>query len=178
LSQTLAPVSFVSQADGRLLLQGTRALNPQFPPYSYRIRPADLPQGMYIKSIRGIDGDMYSPDSSRDLNLTVTVGNDAGTLEGIVKDAKGLKVQLGSVVLIPDEPNSNLRIATAATTSTGAFKLQAAPGAYHLYSWHELIGAPYLNPEFMMKIKDKGIAVNIPSNGRVTMDVTALNDSR
>jgi hypothetical protein len=173
LNQALAPVSFVSQADGMFLMQGTRALNPQFPPYSYLIRPADLSPGMYVKSIRGIDGDMYSPDSSRDLSLTVTVGHDAGTLAGIAKDAKGGIVPLGVVVLIPDEPNANLRIATAMTTSTGAFKLQAAPGAYHLFAWHELIGAPYLNPEFIMKIAEKGIAVRITANGHATMDVTA-----
>jgi hypothetical protein len=101
------------------------------------------------------------------------VGHDAGTLAGIAKDAKGGIVPLGVVVLIPDEPNANLRIATATTTSTGAFKLQAAPGAYHLFAWHELIGAPYLNPEFMLKIAEKGIPVRVTANGHATMDVTA-----
>jgi len=173
LSVALAPVSFVSQADGGLLLQGTRALNPTTPPYAYRIRPADLPPGMYVKTIRGIDGDMYIPGTDRDLNLTVTVGTDAGTLEGIAKDLKGAKIPLGVVVLIPDEPNSSLRIATSTTASSGAFKLNAAPGAYHLFAWHEMIGAPYINTEYMSKILDKGVALRIPPNGRVTMDVTA-----
>ena len=34
------------------------------------------------------------------------------------------------------------------------------------------MGAPYLNPEFMMKMAEKGIAVRITANGRATMDVT------
>jgi hypothetical protein len=173
LSAALAPVAFVSQADGTFLLQGTRALNPSSPPYSYRIRTADLPAGMYVKAIRGIDGDMYTPGTDRELSLTVAVGTDAGTVEGIAKDLKGAKIPLGVVVLIPDEPNASLRIATATTASNGTFKLQAAPGAYHLFAWHEMLGAPYLNTEFMSKISDKGIAVRITPNGRVTMDVTA-----
>jgi len=35
------------------------------------------------------------------------------------------------------------------------------------------MGAPYLNPEFMMKMAEKGIAVRITANGRATVDVTA-----
>jgi hypothetical protein len=170
------PTSIVSQADGTFALTGTRALNPAIPPYTYRIRPFDLPQGMYVKAIRGIDGDMYTPGSVRDLNLTVVVGNDAGTVEGVVKDSKGAKVPLGGVVLIPDEPSAALRIATATTASNGAFKLQAAPGGYHLYAWGELIGAPYLNTDYMSKISDKGTAVRIAANGHATMDVTVIEN--
>jgi hypothetical protein len=175
LNQSISPpTAIVSGTDGTFSLVGTRALNPSIPPYAFRIRPGDLPPGMYIKAIRGIDGDIYKPVQGQDLNLTVLVGSDAGTLEGVVKNPKGAKVPLGIAVLIPDEPNADLRVASATSNSTGTFKIQAAPGAYRLFAWYELIGAPYLNAEFMAKIADKGIAVRIAPNGHATMDVTAL----
>src|SRR5262249_349821 len=126
------------------------------------------------KTIRGIDGDTIDPAASRDVNLTVVMGNDAGILEGVLKDSKGATVPLGVVVLMPDEPNAFLRIATAITNSSGAFKLNAAPGSYHGYGWTELIGAPYLDADYLKKISEKGIAVRIDPNGRSRMDLTPL----
>jgi hypothetical protein len=175
-SPLLSSPAIVSQADGTFAVQGSRPINPQYPPYVYRIRPADLPSGMYVKAIRGIDGDAINPESGRDVNLTVVMGNDAGTIEGVLKDSKGEVAPLGVVVLIPDEPNAVLHIATATSNSKGVFKLDAAPGAYHLYAWHEMIGAPYLNSEYMSKYLENGIAVKVTANDRVTMDATALEN--
>jgi hypothetical protein len=170
----IVPPTFISQADGSFMVQGTRVFSPTVPPYAYRVRPADLPPGIYVKAIRGVDAEMFKPEPGQTVDVTVVVGNDAGTLEGIVKDTKGGKVPLGAVVLIPDEPNSSLRISTATSGASGAYKIQAGPGTYHLYAWHEMIGAPYLNVEYMKGMAEKGIAVRITANGHATLDVTAI----
>jgi hypothetical protein len=163
-----------SAADG---VFPSRALNPSMPPYAFHVRVLNPPPGMYVSIIRG-------GSSTRELraeygsttNLTVVLAENAGTIEGTLTDAKGGAVPAGSVVLLPDNPNEVHRLVTGTTATNGTFRLQAGPGAYRLYAWTELAGAPYMNATYMQTHRESGVPVRVESGGRSTVNAKVLED--
>jgi hypothetical protein len=154
-----------------------RPLNPTMPPYAFHVRASNLPPGMYVSTIRGASSTReLRADYGGATNLTVVLAENAGTVEGTLTNAKGEAVPAGVVALLPDDANDIHRLVTATTGLNGAYRLEAGPGNYHLYAWRELIGAPYMNAEYMQKHRDSGVAVRIESRGRSNVNPKALED--
>jgi hypothetical protein len=152
-----------------------RPLNPSMPPYAFHVRPSNVPPGMYVSTIRGASSIReLRADYGGATNLTVVLAENAGTVEGVLTDAKGVPVPAGAVVLLPDDANDIHRLVTATSALNGTYRLDAGPGNYHLYAWRELIGAPYLNPEYMQKHRDSGVSVRIEPGGRSSVNAKAL----
>jgi hypothetical protein len=166
-------IALMSAADGSFPARGISATTP---PYAYRLRVLDVPEGLYVSAIRGGDPVQFSPEPGRETSLTVVLGEGAGTVEGILSDASQVPVSFGAVILIPDDPRLPHRLVTATTAMNGAFKLQAGPGDYRLYAWREMIGAPYLNADYMARYQDKGIPVRVAVRGKSTTNLTVLED--
>jgi uncharacterized protein YbbC (DUF1343 family) len=91
-------------------------------------------------------------------------------------DSKGAPVPLANVVLLPDRPNDVHRLVTASTALNGTFRIQAGPGAYRLYAWREMIGAPYMNSEYMQTYRDRGTPVSVELGGRLAVNPKILED--
>src|SRR6185503_2698380 len=74
------PVSVTSQPDGSF---PGRVLIPLMPPYAYQFRALNLPAGMYVSTIRGGNTTReVKADYGNTTNLTVVLGENAGTIEG------------------------------------------------------------------------------------------------
>jgi hypothetical protein len=172
-NSTALLVALTSAPDGSF---PARTITPATPPYAYRLRVLDIPEGMYVAAIRGGDPERFSPEPGRETSFTVVLGEGAGRIEGVASDGGRNPVSLGAVVLLPVDERLSHRIVTATTGMNGAFKLQAAPGDYHLYAWREMIGAPYLNADFMAKYQNKGLPVRVDARGRLTVNPTILED--
>jgi hypothetical protein len=169
-----APITLMSQPDGSF---PDRNLGPSMPPYAYHVRVLNPPPGMYVSTIRGGRSTReLRADYGNTTNLTVVLGENAGAIEGTLTDSRGTAVPVGNVVLIPDNPNEIHRLVTATTATNGTFRLEAGPGAYHLYAWRELLGAPYMNSQYMQKHRESGLPVRVELCGRSTLNVKMLED--
>lgn len=154
-----------------------RTLSPYNPPYFYRMQVLNPPRGTYVANIQGgTSTHELHPDHGRETNLIVVLGENAGRITGTAVDAAGSPVAFGNVVLLPDNPEDLHRIVTGSTTGDGSFTLHAGPGAYHLYAWRELFGAPYLDPEFRARHEGQGQPVFVELGAQVTLNPRILED--
>jgi hypothetical protein len=135
------------------------------------------PPGTYVADIRGATSTHeLHPDHGRETTLIVVLGENAGRITGTAVDAAGSPLAFGNVVLLPDNPGDLHRIVTGSTTGDGSFTLHAGPGAYHLYAWRELVGAPYLDPEFRTRHEGQGQTVFVELGTQVTLNSRIFED--
>ncbi|HET9131530.1 MAG TPA: hypothetical protein VFO86_11305, partial [Terriglobia bacterium] len=81
-----------------------------------------------------------------------------------------------AVALLPDDRGQKALMISKSADANGQFEIQAAPGAYHLYSWVELDGEAYRNDEFMKKYDERGTAVRVETSGNVVANLNVLEE--
>jgi len=132
---------------------------------------ADAPpefRDTYLRSIklnsREVLNDGFEFNVEPDARMEIVVGIGTGTLSGVVnEDAQTPSINT-TVVLVPDSARRGRVDAykTATTDISGKFQIdQIAPGDYRAFAWNDVDDGSWLDPEFMRRYEDRGLAVHI-----------------
>jgi hypothetical protein len=140
-------------------------------------------QNAYVKSIQLGDADILRnglrltlSDSPRD-PLVITIGTNAGSIEGRVSSEKRQPAGTATVALIPED-SLRFRIAHkyAVTDAEGKFQIHGiAPGDYKLFAWEQVERGAWQDPEFISRHERSGKAVRIEEGRNATVELTAIS---
>ena len=102
---------------------------------------------------------------------------NVGTLEGVVVSEKQEPVGNVSVALIPDVPyRARLELyKTATTDAAGRFRLSGiAPGSYRVFSWDDVEGWPWQDPEWLRPYEGRGRQLQFEEGIRKSIQLTVI----
>jgi hypothetical protein len=148
-------------------------------PDRYRISVVNLPQGMWLKSIRA--GDQEVIDSGIEFSggaaVQITLAVGTGSISGVALDAKQQPASGSIVTLVPDplkeERNDLYRIVSA--DQTGQFTLPGIPpGEYKLFAWADVDMGGFMDPEFLKPHETKATKITIKANSQQQVSVTQI----
>ena len=157
-----------------------RFINPSVKPGVFYVQSFNLPAGFYLAGVSMGDRDVLGekfPIDGGNIDLNVLVGEGPGTVRGTVRDSRGKPVPGAMVALLPDDRSKKAWVVSGAANQNAVFELKGAPGSYHLYAWSELDGAAYRNAEFMSKFDSRGSAVRVEQDGKITVDLSILDEA-
>jgi hypothetical protein len=171
LGTTTAPSTHVDR-DGRITI-------PSVAPDEYELWLGGLPRNMYLKSIElnGRADSSFMVDltsaSDNNNNVNIVVSDEAGQVEGVVRDGVDLNARGVRVVLVPDlSQRRHALFVTAISDQMGHFVLQGiTPGKYSLFAWGGLDPEDWEDPEFLLGYEDRGLRLNIEKGSRLTQDI-------
>jgi hypothetical protein len=161
--------------DGSLLFRQTNA-------GKYRVDLGHL-QNLYIKSVQW--GTQDITDSGLDLlngipprtELTITLGADAGQIEGIVTTEKSEPADSATVTLVPTgtHRSSPFHKATVAD-SAGHFTIRGiAPGSYKLFAWNKVdTNAIVYDPDFLRPYEVLGQAIEVAATDKKVTELKVI----
>jgi hypothetical protein len=161
--------------DGSLLFRQTNA-------GKYRVDLGHL-QNLYIKSVQW--GTQDITDSGLDLlngipprtELTITLGADAGQIEGIVTTEKSEPADSATVTLVPTgtHRSSPFHKATVAD-SAGHFTIRGiAPGSYKLFAWNKVdTNAIVYDPDFLRPYEALGQAIEVAATDKKVTELKVI----
>jgi hypothetical protein len=140
---------------------------PGVPPGNYHVRATNLPDGMYVKSVK--QGPQEILESALQMTgaampLDIVLGVNAPSLTGLVNDADGKPAANLNVALIPDMPRRNQYHLYAATTTgdTGSFSFRnVTPGDYKVFVLAPSEVESIQNPAFLTQIESRGTSVRL-----------------
>src|SRR6185295_4341622 len=143
-----------------------------------------LPPSAYVKAIRlgatdvlslgvHINGEPRGP-------LEIVIGTDGATLEGrVVRSTNDTQepVRNATVVLAPDiqfRGRSDL-YKNGLTDNNGRFQFTAIPpGIYKIFSWEDVDGIAWRDPNVIQKYDGRGQAVDLSKGNKGPVDVTVI----
>jgi hypothetical protein len=162
----------ISQSDGVFAIDGVTER-------TFRLQFLDLPDDAYVATAS--DGSLDALRAPlrviRDIELQIVVRPNGSVIEGVVTDIAGNKIAESVIVLIPDARDESVRYLSATSDESGGFTIKGiAPGAYRLFAWSELEGAPYRNTEFMKRYEESGIPISVEKAGHLNIDVKIVDD--
>jgi hypothetical protein len=148
---------------------------------SYRLEGARL-NNLYIKRVQW--GDIDISDGEFDLNnglpsntaITVTIGTDPGTVEGVVTDDKGVAVDSARVVLVPKGVHRSDYYKSAGSDETGHFTLKGVPpGEYDAFAFDTVnVNAVMYDPDFMKDYGTAGVRVSVSPNDKKSVPLKVI----
>jgi hypothetical protein len=112
--------------------------------------------------------------------LTVVLGADISELEGIVKSPTGDLVPRARVDAIPDGDHAKRQDFNRSTFSDekGQFKItDLPPGQYKMFAWENVPDGAPQDPEFRKPFGNHALAVTIPPNARVIVNISVISAS-
>ena len=139
----------------------------------YRVIVSPLPQNAYVKSMHMGIADVLNdglhvagptPDT-----LEIVIGENAGTLNGVLLDDKRQPSANATIALLPDLARRSRRVDLFRTTSSGAdgtFHFDGlTPGNYKLFAWEDILSGNWYDPNFMREYENRGMPVRIDEGG-------------
>ncbi|HEY2379641.1 MAG TPA: carboxypeptidase regulatory-like domain-containing protein [Terriglobia bacterium] len=125
----------------------------------FRVNIAQLPQNLYVKSIRLGTIDVLAaglqldrPPSSL---LEIVLSTDYGSIDGTVAGES-------TVVLVPDVRNRTDLYRSVVTDFSGHFSLdRIPPGDYKMFAWRDVETDAWYDPDFMRNYENDGKPVHI-----------------
>ena len=160
--------------DGSFLLENAGAER-------YRIAVYNLPQGVWLKSIRA--GDQEVLETGIDLSagapapVEVILGIGVGQVSGMVKDAKQQPASGAMVTLLPDpmKEDRNDLYKMVSTDQSGRFTIQGvAPGEYKAFAWEDIDPGRYTDPEFLKTHEGAAAKVSVKANGQAQVNLIQI----
>jgi hypothetical protein len=151
------------------------------PEGEYRVVWSELPEGIYVKSMRfgpidALNG-TFPIDSRTSDRFQIVFGANGGTLDGVVLDRVRNAVAGARVVLVPDaglRQRADLYRSTSSDDS-GRFQFRGiAPGDYSLFAWEDIEDGLWQDPEFLRRHETAGKPVRILANGRETIETVVI----
>ena len=137
----------------------------------YRVEIART-EDYYVKSmtLNGVDvlnRGLRVTSSSED-PLEIVAAEDFGSIEGQFQGSGTV-----TVVLVPDSIRRAQRALykTTQVRGAGVFRFSnVPPGDYKLFVWTEENGGPWLDPDYLRKYEDRGIAIRVDSEKPTILD--------
>ena len=151
------------------------------PPGNYQAWIAySSPAPMYVKSVRLGSSDVRSGfrfESQSNVPLEIEVGNNGGTVDGLIVNSKGQPVRSATVVLVPDvslrQRSSTFK--TTTTDATGAFRVNGVgPGDYKIFAWEAVETGAWEDPEFLRAYEVRGQSLSVLEGTRQTVQLNAI----
>jgi len=145
-----------------------------------------LPADTFVVSARQGARDILKEEivaEGAETSLEIRVSSGAAVLEGKVTDASGSPVHNGLVALVPESPLKERKDYYGAyketrTDQDGGFEIVGiTPGAYQAYAWSDAPASAFRNAEFMKPLLGKGTPVTLELNGRMSVELEALDGS-
>lgn len=135
---------------------------------------------LYLKSMRFAGADAMdgvrvtaSPDSRVEIVLTT----ETGTVEGAIRDTRGVAVPGATAVLVPDSGRKQSdRYKFATVGADGAFRFSGVvPGNYKLFAWNAVETGAWQDPDFLRPFESKGRAVIVSGNAQSVVQLEVLD---
>ncbi|MBX9603803.1 MAG: carboxypeptidase-like regulatory domain-containing protein [Bryobacteraceae bacterium] len=144
----------------------------------YRLEIANLPAGMYVRSAKLGDDDVFEnglrPGEGGVVEVAISAG--AAELRGSVRNAEEGPAAAATVVLIParESPYRNL-IRFAVADQHGAFLITGiVPGEYRVLAWEDADHGVWYDPDFREKHEAAAIRLVLRENGRKEIRLRAI----
>jgi hypothetical protein len=142
---------------------------------------AGLPEDRYVSSVRYAGLDVLSsgiPIDGVDRGpMEIVISGPAGTVNGVLTDAKNDIVANTTVVLIPpaNRRSNPTQFLTAITDSSGAFSIkQIPPGDYGLLAWESIPGDAFRNADFLKDYEPRAVKVQVLGGSTVLSNVKII----
>jgi hypothetical protein len=105
--------------------------------------------------------------------LEIVVDAPTGSVEGVVRNAKGDAVPHVPVVLLPGPPRK--QAPSIATDHDGKFRFSnIAPGEYRVYAWEYAPPQAYSNPRWLQENQTRATALTVRKGQTVNADVRLI----
>lgn len=163
---------------GKVAEDGTFAV-PDLPPAELRVRIGGLPQGAYLKAGRIGSGDALEQPfvASANDSLQLSIGFDAGEVQGRVVDADGKPVSGVLAVLAPDSNHRrryDLFFSTETDDSGHVDFPGVPPGSYRLFAWEDVPDGAWQDPDFIRQYEERGKPVEVDAGRSASEDVSLI----
>jgi hypothetical protein len=147
---------------------------------SYRLL-FTTPPDQYISSARYGGQEVVSTplvlDGSVSGSLQIVVDGPPGSIDGVVRDARGDTVPSVRVVLAPTAPGRALQ--SAITDREGRFQFEKiVPGEYRLYSWEFSTSQGYADPEWLREYETRATPVTVRKGQTVSANLRLILAAR
>jgi protocatechuate 3,4-dioxygenase beta subunit len=178
-------LNFVPMGGGVVLISPTVALNTDgsfevrnLRPDSYHVVFQPELHPYYVKSIRlgsvESTGPIVDLTDSLPSEITVTLGNRAAQIQGMVNDEDKPAVE-ATVVLVPDDRDKTYLYKTASADHAGKFTLNIIPpGRYKLFAFENAEVESWQDPEFLKVYEERGTSVELTEAANETKDLKLL----
>jgi hypothetical protein len=148
----------------------------------YRVDVGRL-QGLYIKSVQW--GTQDITDLPLDLlggvpartELAITLGADAGQIEGIVSNEKSEPADGATVTLVPTGTHRSRPFhKSIVADSAGHFTIRGiAPGSYKLYAWDKVdTNAVIYDPDFLRPYEALGQVIEVAASDKKVIELKVI----
>jgi protocatechuate 3,4-dioxygenase beta subunit len=166
-------------SDGMFTMEGV-------PPGRFQVSFSDLPEDVYVKSIRFGDVDVLrSPldlTAGRGGTMTITLSNKPASIDGFVRNPNGEAVNGITVVLWPKDVNgSDLTggIRRAVTDQNSSYRFAALPpGQYYVAAFPRVEQGVLESHDFVSRFNADAARVELSEGTRVKLDAPILSGDR
>ena len=142
---------------------------------------AGLPGDGYVSSMRYAGFDVLSSgilvDGVDRGPVEIVISGPAGTVNGVLTDAKNETVANTTVVLIPpaDRRSNPTQFLTSSTDADGAFSIRRVPpGDYGLLAWESIPGDAYRNADFLKAYEARAVKVKVIEGSTVLSNLKVI----
>ncbi len=127
-------------------------------------------QGAYVKSMRLGDVDVFNGglrlERQPDMPLSIVVGANAGSLEGVVLNEVRQPIAGAYVIMFANNPADRLyrtdMYKVTSTDNSGRFQIQGlGPGDYRVFAWENIERGTWIDSTFLRQQEERGTTVHI-----------------
>ena len=174
---TLTGVNRALDVTLKVEANGTFQMPLSASPIECELRIADLPPGVYVKSIRFAGQE--NPRGRIDIggaggNLEILLATGAATLTGKVNNAAG-DASPGALVTAWPRTAGDNRVKSASTDQNGEFEIEGlAPGDYFIAAWEEIPSGLVEDTSFLGRFQTAMTSATLESNGHASAVVKLI----
>jgi hypothetical protein len=168
-----APQMLPATADGAFQVVGLRDT-------TYRVTLRGVPPaGLYLQSIRYNGEDILTTPlrftSANTGGFEIVFRSGAAQIAGTVRNVAS-QLEAGiQVVLLPNDRARANDYRLAMTDQNAQFRMSGlTPGEYKLFSWEVFDEASVLNPDFLAKYEQQGLAVRVTESSQQSVEVKVI----
>jgi hypothetical protein len=165
--------------DGKFTFDGV-------PAGRFQVSFTELPEGLYVKSIRFGDVDLLRTPldltSGRGGAMTITLSNKPATLDGVIRSSKGEAVKGAAVAIWPKDVNGGDPtggIRRVMTDQNSSYHFTALPpGQYYIAAFPGVEQGLLESHDFVSRFNAEAARVELSEGARVNLDAPILSAER
>jgi len=149
-------------------------------PGDYRVTVGALPSTLYVKDVRmgnkSILNQTISVRGKINDVLTVTLGSNAGRVDGKVVLTDGKAARQNTVVIVPSNDRNHADLVQdTVSLSDGNFRFFGiAPGDYKVFAWDHIEKLSWFDPEVLKRYESQGVPVHITEGTRQNVQLISI----